>query len=691
MDRKTQDTIRCFESRRRAGTRLNALPDGSYEGQVPGFPGLIDRNTALKETMEFLIPRWEDFSTNPSFPDTVRVWMWPLDEIRPEIPFVVFTVSSPSPTGVPVNVALARRPPGAHLLQYEVFVDNVGNASLSLPQLLIVDLAPPYYSHVGPIPAPLPPAGLPTPATLAYFEGLPNQTALFSVPDYTDNGRAEGDYVLLYYNNSDTPYLPIPGSLDTKWVLPADLSIPLPLSVIQGSEDGLRSLRYELHDAAGNPAKLSSQFVFDVGLFPAPTNFKPATIDLAVPGDRLIDRNDTAQLNGANIRIPAYDNFLRGALGDIISVTLTTSVSSQTLPDVPLGSNPFPVQVHAGYPTLLLLYGATEGELEMTVSYVIKRRSVSYPALLTTQAKLDLFVVGPTNPDAPSLINPKLNPALVKGKDAAGDEGEDNELTPDHETLPAIVRIRLWDVPPTPDAHPFTIYLYYEGVQVDTLFVPNGSAFQLVTMQIPWSFIADHGNGTKKVHYAIGSTGTSNRQNSDDTFVVVTANTIAFAAPTVRNVVGSGDGIVNCDSFVPALGNIVVHVPPSTNFSLNMIVRVHWRGYRDDAGTNEVPAVYGFKDSPPLTPAMVVNGFDVEVENYYTRFKRIQPIRDSRLAGSARVYYSVTLPGGTVNSAEATPRVRGHLVGGENGVFCDGTPVPLVDPEEPVKPVPPKS
>lgn len=677
MDRKTLDTIRCFESRRREGTRLSALPDGSYEGQVPGFPGLIDRNTALKETMEFLIPRWDDFSTNPGFPDTVRVWMWPLDEIRPENPFATFAVSSPPPTGVPVNIALARRPPGAHLLQYEVFVDNVGNASLSLPQLLIVDLAPPYYSHVGPIPAPLPPADLPTPATLEYFEGLPNQTALFSVPNYIENGRAEGDYALLYYNNSDTPYLPTPGSLDPKWVLPADLSIPLPLSVVQGSEDGGRSLRYELHDAAGNPAKLSSQFVFDVGLFPAPTNFKTATIDLAVPGDQLIDRNDTAQLNGAIIRILAYDNFLRGAAGDSISVTLTTSLSSQTLPDVPLGSNAFPVQVHAGYPTLLLLYGATEGELDMIVSYAIKRRSVSYPALLPTSVKLDLFVVGPTNPDAPSLVNPNLNLALVKGVDATGGEGGDNELTPEHAGRPTNVRIRLWDAPPTPDAHPFTIYLYYEGVEVGTLFVPNGTAFQVVTMQIPWLIIADHGNGTKRVHYTIGSTGTSNRQHSGITSVAVTANIIALASPIVRNLVGEGAGTINCTSFVPALGNIVVHVPPSEHFALNMIVRVHWRGYRDNEGTNEVTAVYGFKDSPPLTQAMLNNGFDVHLENYYTRFKPIQPTIDDRTAGSARVYYSITLPSGTVNSAEATPRVRGQLVGGVNGpIFCDGNFVP---------------
>jgi hypothetical protein len=64
--------------------------------------------------------------------------------------------------------------------------------------------------------------------------------------------------------------------------------------------------------------------LFDA-LFPEPSNFKAPTIDLAVPGDQLLDRQDTAQLNGAIIRVPAYDDFLRGADGDVLSVTLTTS------------------------------------------------------------------------------------------------------------------------------------------------------------------------------------------------------------------------------------------------------------------------------------------------------------------------------------------------------------------------------
>ncbi|MDF3133943.1 hypothetical protein [Pseudomonas extremaustralis] len=675
MDRKTLDIIRSFENRRRSSTRLTNLPDGTYEGQVPGFPGLIDRFTALKETMEFLIPRWPDFSIEPEKPDTVRVWMWPLDDPQPADPFITFIVSSPPATGVSVNIALARRPPGAHLIRYEVSVESVGNDSQSAPQLLIVDLAPPYYSHVGPIPPPLPPVDLPTPASLVYFLGLPNETAWFRVPPYAD--FMPGDYGLFYYNNSDTPYLPTAGSTDPKWVLPADLSFPLPLSVVQGSPDGLRSVRYELHDAAGNPAKLSAQYLFDVALFPEPSNFKAPTIDLAVPGDQLLDRQDTAQLNGAIIRVPAYDDFLRGADGDVLSVTLTTSLGSQTLADVPLGNNVFPLQVHAPYAVLVLLYGATVGLLSMTVSYVIRRRSVTYPATFTTTTDIDLFVVGPANPNDPDQTNPNLNAPIVRGEDATGTEGNDNELIPDHANRRANVYIVLWIVAPTPDARPFTLYLFYEGVQVGQLFVPSGLANQVVTLQIPWSVISEHGNGLKRVHYAISAAGSTNQQYSPVTLVTVTANIINLAPPVVRNLTGSG--IINCTSFRPVgppPGNIVVFIPASEHFTVGMIVTVHWKGYRDDAGMIEVPAVAGSKDSPPLTQAMVNLGFEVELEDYFTRFKPIQPTHDDRLAGSARVYYSIVLASGPVNSSEATPRVRGQLVGGATGTFCDGTAVP---------------
>ncbi|WP_262381273.1 MULTISPECIES: hypothetical protein [unclassified Pseudomonas] len=315
----------------------------------------------------------------------------------------------------------------------------------------------------------------------------------------------------------------------------------------------------------------------------------------------------------------------------------------------------------------------------MTVSYAVKRRSVSYPSTLTATTDLDLFVVGPTNPDEPDLVNPDLNPVVVRGEDATGVEGPPNELLPEHANRPANAYITLWDKPPTPDAGPFTIYLFYEGVQVDTQFVPSGIANQVVKLQIPASAVSDHNNGTKRVSYTIGAAGSSNRQYAPTTLVEVTANIIFLAPPVVRKLTGSGAGIINCTSFEPEApipGNIKVFIPPSEHFSLNMIVTVHWRGYRDDAGLDEVTSVAASKPSVPLTQTMINLGFEIELEDYFTLFKPIQPTTDDRLAGSAKIHYSIVLPSGTVNSSDATPRVRGQKIGGVSPVFCDETVVP---------------
>ncbi|WP_339531239.1 hypothetical protein [Pseudomonas mucidolens] len=675
MKRETLEAIRNFQNERKANPVADPppLPDGKLEGEVAGFPGLISRETALAEEMEFLLPRWMDFSTDPLIPDDVRVWIKPFDNADWGDAFISFQVTSPAATGVPVNIARARRAPGKHLLKYEVHVKSVDNLSESLKQLLIVDLTPPYSTLPGPIPPPVPPADLPDSVDLAYFQSQTDQSAWFTIPDYTAYDSAPGDRLLLYYGNADYPYPPVTGNSETFWLLDADLKFPLPLAVVEALADGLQSLRYEIYDAAGNPSRRSARFDLDIGLSPAPTNFKKPLIEHAVPGDGLIDRADVALKNGMEVLIPEYEHFLRGANGDEIIVTLTTSLDTQTLPAQALGDNVFPVQVHANYLTLEKLYGATVGVLPLTVSYVIRRRSVTYPSALTTDTGLDLFVVGPTPTDPTDPVNHDLLPVVVTGTDAGGIEGPPNELNPEHATRPANARITLWSAAPTPDARPFTIYLWYDGRLVGEESVTNGSAGQDVDMEIPWSLIAAQANGIKRVYYTIGTTGSTNRQFSPDTLVTVTANVKSMVKPEVQNL--SSIGSINCSSFVPDSppGDIVVRIPPSEHFTIGMTVTLHWQGYSDNNGTLPVAGTDAEVDSLPLTQDMINNGFELRLNPYAKIYKPIQPTRADRLAGSARLYYSIVLSDGEVNSDEALAPVRGQKPG---SVFCDDTPVP---------------
>ncbi|AZF47411.1 hypothetical protein [Pseudomonas sp. R2-7-07] len=675
MKRQTLDAIRNFQNERKANPSLLALPDARLEGEVPGFPGLISKSVALAEDMMVSIPRPDDFSTNPLEPDVYTLWVQPNDQADWANPIIVPAANVPA-TGLEINVVRGRRPVGINKLKYRIDVFSVGNSTESSPQLLIIDLEPPYASWVGTIPAPVPPVDLPESVDADYFLSKPNQTAIFRFPDYVGQGKAPGDRALLYFANSDEPYLPVPGNPDPFWTIPADLSLPLPLSVVQNHPDALHSLRYVIVDAAGNESRLSGAFNLDVSLFPRPGNFREPTIDLAVPGDGLINRADVAALNGAIVRIPQYDNVLRA--DDELIITLTTSLGTQTLPGFPVGSAIFPIPVHVDYATLVALYGATLGLLPLTVSYAVKRRSVSYPAGLTATTDLDLFVVGPT-PEGPDPINTKLNPVRVIGVRLDGTEGpDDNQLTPAHASRDAIARIRLWDEPPTPDASDFTIKLFYNGNMVDSRLITGGVANEEVDMVIPWAAIFDGKNGTNKLaYYTIESTGTTNSQQSPLTPINVTAIVISLDAPRVRNL--NAAGFINCDSFRPVgppPGDLVVFIPPSNEFRINMVVTLHSQGYSDDLGTTPVSAAVGLANRTILTETDINLGFEMNLGPYATIFKTIQPNAAARLMGSMKLWYSIP---GPLDSDETLHRARGHRAGapGTPGTFCDGTAVPV--------------
>ncbi|MEG8236134.1 hypothetical protein [Pseudomonas orientalis] len=676
MKRQTLEAIRNFQNERKANPGVLALPDAELEGEVPNFPGLITKSVALAEDMMVTLPRPDDFSTDPMNPDTYSLWVQPNDGADWANPIIVPAANVPA-TGLEINLVRGRRPVGINKLKYKIDVSSVGNSTESNPQLLIIDLEPPYASFVGTIPAPIPPVDLPDSVDADYFSSKPNQTAIFKFPDYVGQGKAPGDKALLYFADLDEPYLPTAGDTNPFWTIPADLSLPLPLSVVQGHPDGLHNLRYVIVDAAGNESRLSGAFDLDVSLFPKPGNFKVPTIDLAVPGDGLLNRADVAALNGAIVRIAQYDNVLRA--DDVLSITLTTPLGRQTLPDFPVASAIFPIPVHVDYATLVALYGATVGELPLTVSYVVKRRSVSYPAGLTATTDLDLFVVGPT-PEGPDPINTKLNPVRVIGVRQDGSEGpDDNQLTPAHASRAAIARIRLWTDPPTPDASDFELKLFYNGKMVESRLITGGVANQDVDMSIPWADIFEGKNGTKLAYYTIGSAGTTNTQQSPITPVNVTAIVISLDPPVVRNL--NPAGFINCDSFRPVgppPGNLVVFIPPSNEFRIDMVVTLHSQGYSDDVGATPVDAAVGLASRTIRTETDINLGFEVNLGPYATVFKTIQPNAAARLMGSMRLWYSIPMSGGTLDSDEALHRARGHRAGaaGTPGTFCDGTPVP---------------
>ncbi|MGY2254194.1 hypothetical protein [Pseudomonas reactans] len=685
MNKKTRDyfaKLNAAENPPPAVLAELAAPEIDF---IPGFPGLIYRVQALAENLELRIPRWEDYSNDPRDPDIVHVYIKPADDAEYGAPFITFQFSFDATLPeafATTNIVRGRRPPGFWDIKYEVFIVRVPNLSESDPLRLIVDTDAPYASFPGNPPPPILPAGVTLPIDLADFPPAPNDRLFFSIPDYVLHGRAPGDGLRLLYNGSDTPYEPDPPATDVNWPV-TDLRFPLPRSVVAAGPDGFNTLRYELVDAAGNVSRLSSSLSFDVALMPAPRNLRAPLINRASPGDGLFDRVDASIDFGMIVRIPAYDDFQRGNDGDYFDLTLSTSVDTETIRGTPLGSTSFPVPIAVPFHTLVGLYGASTGDLPLTVTYVIKRRSVTYPPAPSTLINLNLRVLGPTPTDPPDLVNTDLNPVVIKGVDAGGVEGNDNELLPIHANRPVNAHITLWDEAPTPDAEDFLIRLYYEGELASSRTITGGVADQLVTppLEIPWALIAKHGNAPplKQAYYTIGTATSTNRQESVFTQVDVQANVQALAQPEVRNLeMGGGPpGIINCTTVRPLNtdGNITVYIPPSSLFEQFMVVRVDWKGYSDNTGTTEVPAAAGFTNSPPLTPAMIALGFEVNLGPFSTIMKLIQPNQGTRLMGAARINYTIQLSSGPLTSSDALHLSRA-IKAGASPTYCDNTPVP---------------
>lgn len=680
------------------------LPDGTLEDEVPGFPGLIFVFRATNDNLSFTVGPWSDASDDIFAPDLVTVFISNSATFDPNNVTVLanFTAVSP-PDLFPVNIPIGLRPEGKYWLYYEVFVTATFNTSSSLPQPLVIDRTPPYTGFTGGLPlAPVRPADMPASAGKDYFDSH-GGVALYTIPDYVKYGKAPGDWVLIYLNGSDEPTQLVPPDPANpqdppqKWVLPADLSFPLSwgnVAPLLSGGVGTLTVRYELYDAAGNPARWSATSLpVTISNLPAPTLLLPPLIDRAVPGDKLVDRNDTALDGGMIVRIPEYKDFARGTSGDSIVVTLAAGLNSFPLPPVPLGSSAFPAPVQVTLGQLLTVYDVAQGLVPMTVSYVIQRGTSTFPVPPTPAPSsivdLDLFFpAGPEPTDAPSLVNQNLLKPHLYGQKADGTyelTGGPNEdlLAREHATRNAQARVTLWSVPPLPGVSDFSITLYYAGKLVSSTPVSGGTPGQVINIPVPWSLIQAEGNGTKTLDYRISATGT-NFQISPQTLVDVQANFKELKPPMIQRLSGlnvTPQGVLNCESFPSQLpltsppvlpGDVDVMIPPSEFFVPGDRVKVTIRGYSDNLGTVAVPGATVSVESPAWDKIEHRNGIPVKFANYFPLLKLVQSDSNMRSVGSVRVFYEANLvPEGLTKSDEARPAVRIIRVGSGGYFYCD--------------------
>jgi len=555
---------------------------------------------------------------------------------------------------------------GTHVYKYLVTTVNGTNKSGSEDLTFIVDRQGPFQSKgINPFPL-LMPVGHSGPFTPAYFDAHDNKIE-FQIQNYDDYDAHIGDtYELL---ESATGKVVASGP-----VFPNGVAVLTREQVEEHFGDGAKDIYYRLRDVSGNPSILPSLALrVTFALMPAPTFVKPGVrlaVDLRGNGDHVIDRADTVSASGMDVIYPSY---VADRTQDNMWVELKVGALTKRVGPIPVASAAFPYNFPVEFSVLRDLFGTSTVPVALSVVQGVERGGIFHWGTQPVTIELDLFMAGPVNPDEPNQINPNLPAPVLMGAKS----GLTNALDPRDALENALVEVTLWSAAPAPST-PSSLQLFYAGVLVDTVPIPAGaSPGDVVSMSVPWVYIARQGNGIGiPLQYAVATTTTSNLNYSQIQGINVSANVINLAAPTVVGAVPSEDGLVviGCSAVAQPSDTLLVHIAPDPLIKQGMTVTVHWNAFSDDEGTIALPEASGSFPYGPLSGPEERLGVDVPIRPGRTYIK---PIFDPSIGtGSVRITYSLDIPGPVpVNSSEARAYIATYL-SGQVPLYCDGSPWP---------------
>ncbi|MFJ4196709.1 hypothetical protein [Pseudomonas sp. NPDC089534] len=614
---------------------------------------------ALGSDLEYLIPR----PVSEHARDTLTVFLRVMGDPT-QIPLETRKPLGPVAERVwplPLTIPLARlvelttpEDPTKYELVYVMYAAGV-NPSPEVPSNYNIDKTPPYKvknpaSDFSPAAAAFP-ADLPPTKEIdeAYLVANPGGIVitLTRAANYEST-----DTVDVYWGDPADPAYATP--VLTGVAIPDNQQITIPISVFENSKEGLNTLTFTTKDLPGNISRRSKANQRTVRRLKPPVA-EPPVVPLAdgTDGDTLIDIEDCK--TGVTVAVPVPQP---SSPNDVIVVTW----KNIELPEQRVGTQTtmiFPVD----YATIETAYGATDGPVPTTVSYVMLRGSGNKIAEEKVDIQVDISYPGPVNPEEPDPVNPALElPRLVSS------QGVDNTLGDNDYGQDAKVFIQLYDAPPTEVGLSITVWYDDNELAPPYFLSPGDEGTEIEAGTVPWDVIAKKPMGTVKLKWVLSAVGGNNPVWSREQDVDVNITKIELPKPLVQAL---EEDAIACPTlnFVPpgdgtSRRNLKVIIPPSTSMVAGRTFKLKWAGYTDEAATVPIDGTEVEKDIviPDPVPA---EGIELDIGDYETHFK---PVSD----GFGKLTYTVE---GIVQ--ESDPAIHFVFLLDNNDDYCEvANPIP---------------
>ncbi|WP_103310358.1 MULTISPECIES: hypothetical protein [unclassified Pseudomonas] len=437
--------------------------------------------------------------------------------------------------------------------------------------------------------------------------------------------------------------------------LPSSYEVLVPIRVFVESDEGVNTLRYVVTDLAGNISKPSDPSYREIKRIPDPTVFPAPVVPLAngEDGDDLIDLRDCNEGVDIIVEVPTPN---------VPTDTVMAYWGSE-----PLGEKRVQESVdgkltwrNVDFEIIKRVYGDTDGDELTNISYQMFRGTPKGGS--DVDIKVNIFYVGPENPDEPSPINPRMTAPTLETLKGSIDEVLESDFGD-----PATIKIDLFSAPPTQEG--WLIDVFYDDVKVgDTIRLTNGQEGTQLTPALPWQTILDQGSGTKVLRWSLYTATNPNPMGSLPKDVQVEEFPIQTPMPEVLNLAGplkrigcstlnfgaSGDGTPR--------RNLQVRIPKSSYTVDGETVTLSWAAY-----TNEIPPILipgtGTTVDLNISGTFPDAGEVIEIGTYETHFKPAN-------RGNGRLSYTITRTGTTPTppSAEAEHYV---LVTNSEAQYCE--------------------